>query len=167
MLAWQIRSSFPSCRIPPDCSTSICRSGSRHSCGRPQDRQVDLRELVKRRIAEPRGEQFGHALEHFILMELAAHASYSELQYDIHFWRTRSGLEVDFILGAGEVAIEVKGSSILRDRELRALHAFVQEYRPRDALVVSTELVEREVGGIRIVPWQIFRSRLWAGEIIA
>ena len=22
-------------------------------------------------------------------------------------------------------------------------------------------------GGIRIVPWQIFRSRLWAGEIIA
>ena len=111
--------------------------------------------------------QFGHALEHFILMELAAHASYSELQYDIHFWRTRSGLEVDFILGAGEVAIEVKGSSILRDRELRALHAFVQEYRPRDALVVSTELVEREVGGIRIVPWQIFRSRLWAGEIIA
>ena len=100
-------------------------------------------------------------------MELAAHASYSELHYDIHFWRTRSGLEVDFILGAGEVGIEVKGSSILRDRELRPLHAFVQEYRPRGALVVSTELVEREVGGIRIVPWQIFRSRLWAGEIIA
>ena len=80
--------------------------------------------LIKRRIAEPRGEQFGHALEHFILMELAAHASYSELQYDIHFWRTRSGLEVDFILGAGEVAIEVKGSSHVHDRELRPLRAF-------------------------------------------
>ena len=123
--------------------------------------------LVKRRIVEPRGEQFGHALEHFILMELAAHASYSELQYDIHFWRTRSGLEVDFILGAGEVAVEVKGSSQVRDRELRPLRAFAQEHRPRATWVVSMEPVERDVGGIRIVPWESFLSRLWAGEIIA
>ena len=65
--------------------------------------------LVKRRIAEPRGEQFGRALEHFILLELAAHASYSELQYDIHFWRTRSSLEVDFSLGEREVAVKVEG----------------------------------------------------------
>ena len=100
-------------------------------------------------------------------MELAAHASYGELQYDIHFWRTRSGLEVDFSLGAGEVAVEVKGSSHVHDRELRPLRAFVQEHRPRAALVVSTEPVEREVGGIRIVPWESFLSRLWAGEIIA
>ena len=123
--------------------------------------------LVKRRIAEPRGEQFGHALEHFILMELAAHAAYRELHYDIHYWRTGSGLEVDFILGAGEVAVEVKGSAHVRDRELRPLRAFVEEHRPRAALVVSTEPAERAVGGIGIVPWKSFLSRLWGGEIIA
>ena len=80
---------------------------------------------------------------------------------------TRCPLEVDFILGAGEVAVEVKGSSHVRDRKLRPLHAFVQEHRPRDALVVSTEPVERDVGGIRILPWEGFLSRLWAGESIA
>ena len=121
---------------------------------------------AKRRIAEPRGEQFGHALEHFILMELAAHASYRDLHYDIHYWRTRSGLEVDFILGAGEVAVEVKGSAHVRDRELRPLRAFMQEHRPRAAVVVSTEPAERIVGGIRIMPWDRFLRALWAGQII-
>ena len=121
---------------------------------------------AKRRIAEPRGEQFGHALEHFILMELAAHASYRDLHYDIHYWRTRSGLEVDFILGAGEVAVEVKGSAHVRDRELRPLRAFMQEHRPRAAVVVSTEPAERVVGGIRIMPWDRFLRALWAGQII-
>ena len=122
---------------------------------------------AKRRIAEPRGEQFGHALEHFILMELAAHASYRDLHYDIHYWRTRSGLEVDFILGAGEVAVEVKGSAHVRDRELRPLRAFMQEHRPRAAVVVSTEPAERVVSGIRIMPWDRFLNALWAGGIIA
>ena len=123
--------------------------------------------LAKRRIAEPRGEQFGHALEHFILMELAAHASYRDLHYDVHYWRTRSGLEVDFILGQGEVAVEVKGSAHVRDRELRPLRAFTEEHRPRAALVVSTEPAERVVGGIRIMPWDRFLRALWAGDVIA
>ena len=44
--------------------------------------------LVKRRIPEERGEQFGRAFEHFIFTEIAAHASYRELDYDINYWRT-------------------------------------------------------------------------------
>ena len=75
--------------------------------------------LTKRRITEPRGELFGRALEHLVFMEIAAHASYSELDYGIHFWRTKAGAEVDFVLGAGEVAIEVKGTSRVDDRDLR------------------------------------------------
>ena len=73
-------------------------------------------------------------------------------------------LDVD--LGAGEVAVEVKGPAHVRDRELRPLRAFVQEHRPRAALVVSVEAEERDVGGIRIVPWRTFLRRLWAGEVI-
>src|SRR5512136_1304432 len=38
--------------------------------------------ITKRHIAEERGEPFGKAFEHFILMELAAHASYSGLAYE-------------------------------------------------------------------------------------
>ena len=123
--------------------------------------------VSKRRIVEPRGDLFGRAFEHLVLMELVAHASYSELAYDIHFWRTKAGVEVDFILGDGEVAIEVKGTSRVDDRDLRGLRLFGETHRPRLAIVVCNEAAERVVDGIRIVPWRQFFRDLWAGEILS
>jgi len=123
--------------------------------------------IIKRRMAEPRGEQFGRALEHLVFMELVAHASYRELGYDIHFWRTKSGAEVDFVVGAGEVAIEVKGSSRVEDRDLRSLILFGETHRPRLSILVCNEAAERVVRGVRIMPWRRFFETLWAGELIS
>jgi predicted AAA+ superfamily ATPase len=123
--------------------------------------------VTKRHIAEERGEQFGRALEHFILMELLAHRSYRDLNYDIHFWRTKSGLEVDFILGRGEVAIEVKGTSRVDHAEFRALRAFVADYRPRRALMVCNERSPRVHDGVDVLPWRDFLARLWGGQILS
>lgn len=53
--------------------------------------------LTKRYLIEESGRDFGRALEHFILMEIVAYMSYNRLDYNINFWRTKSGLEVDFI----------------------------------------------------------------------
>lgn len=122
--------------------------------------------IIRRHLEEEKGELFGKALEHFILMEIVAHSSYQDLNYDINFWRTKSGLEVDFVLGKGEVAIEVKGSSRVDDRELRSLKAFVAECSPRQVLVVCNEREERLHGHIRIMPWRSFLRDLWQGKII-
>jgi predicted AAA+ superfamily ATPase len=105
-------------------------------------------------------------MEHFILMELAAYSSYKELDYTINFWRTKSGLEVDFILGQGEVAIEVKGASLVDRRDLHSLKAFKEDYSPKLSLVVCNESEERIQGGIRIVPWRMFLRDLWEGRIV-
>ena len=86
--------------------------------------------IVKRSIVEEKGEEFRRAFEHFIFMEITAHAAYSELGYDINFWRTKSGLEVDFVLGGGEVAIEVKGQGHVGSRDMKPLAAFIEEYSP-------------------------------------
>ena len=51
--------------------------------------------ITHRRAMEERGEQLGKAFERLILTELAAHAFHSELDYEISFWRTKTGLEVD------------------------------------------------------------------------
>ena len=123
--------------------------------------------VTRRAIKETKGEAFGRAFEHFIFTELAAHASYSALNYPIRFWRTKSGLEVDFVLGEGEVALEVKGLTRVDGRDLRGLQAFVEEYRPREALLVCNEPAERLIDGIRVTPWRDFLRRLWAGEIVA
>ena len=122
--------------------------------------------LTKRHLEEERGEYFGRALEHFIFMEIAAYRSYADLDYDIHFWRTKSGLEVDFVLGEGEVAVEVKGSANISGKQLRPLKAFIEEHSPRDALVVCRERQERRLGPIRIVPWRYFLSELWGGKLV-
>ena len=123
--------------------------------------------ITHRRIPQEKGEQFGKAIEHFILMEILAHRAYCELDYEVNFWRTKSGLEVDFILGQGEVAIEVKGTSRVDTTELRPLMTFAQEYRPAKAFVVCNERAPRVHEGIRIFPWRDFLNRLWNGEVIA
>jgi predicted AAA+ superfamily ATPase len=122
--------------------------------------------ITKRHIEEEKGELFGKAFEHFILMEIAAHNSYNELDYEINFWRTKSGLEVDFVLGGGEVAIEVKGTTHVKKRDLRPLTAFIEEYSPRKALVVCNEREERVHGRIRIIPYRNFLRDLWGDKII-
>ena len=123
--------------------------------------------LTNRHLTQERGESFGKAFEHFIFMEIRAHRSLSELNYAINFWRTKSGLEADFVLGDGQVAIEVKGTNRVDRRELRPLMAFRDEYGPRQTLVVCNERVERIHEGIRILPWRVFLRELWEGKIIS
>jgi hypothetical protein len=85
----------------------------------------------------------------------------------VNFWRTKSGLEVDFILGQGEVAIEVKGTSRIDNADLRPLKTFIQEYHPARAFVVGNEGASRVHEDIRILPWRDFLKMLWNGEVIS
>ncbi|KPA14015.1 ATPase AAA, partial [Candidatus Magnetomorum sp. HK-1] len=124
-------------------------------------------EICKRRIEVEMGEQFGKAFEHFIFMEINAYNSYKDINFHMHFWRTKTGLEVDFILGNGEVAIEVKGGKNIHKKDLTPLLAFIEEYKPRMALLVCNEKKERIYEKIRIVPWKTFLMELWQGDIIS
>ena len=122
--------------------------------------------LAGRRIERTQGPDFGRAVEHFVLMELLAYRSYRELDFPIRYWRTKSGLEVDFVLGRmGEIAIEVKGARV-RTEDLKGVRAFVEEHRPANALVVCDEPAARRVGAVDILPWRLFLERLWGGEIL-
>ena len=64
------------------------------------------------------------------------------------------------------VAIEVKGTNYVENREMRPLNAFIDEYAPQKALVVCNEKVERVHGLIKILPWRKFLKYLWGGRII-
>ncbi len=124
------------------------------------------RTLTRRPLAEERGEFFGKAFEHYLFTELRAHSVYQELDYPIHFWRTKSGQEVDFILEDGEVAIEVKGSSHIERKHLRGLKAFAEGNTPRQSILVCNESRPRVLEGIQILPWRDFLRQLWAGTIL-
>jgi len=122
--------------------------------------------LLKRGEVEPGSEAFGNAFEHFIYQELYAHTQYSGKQYPIAYWRTTSQMEVDFILGDHEVAIEVKSTSNVQSHHLKGLKGFSEEYSVKKLIVVSSDPTERKIGDITVMPWKIFLDRLWAGEIL-
>jgi predicted AAA+ superfamily ATPase len=116
----------------------------------------------------PGSELFGRAFEHFLFMEITAHAGYSELFYPITYWRTTSGFEVDFVLGDHEVAIKVKSTEMAKDAHLKGLRRFRDEYTVRRSLLISLDPTPRKTeDGIEILPWQVFLQDLWDGRILS
>lgn len=115
-------------------------------------------------LEDASGAAFGKAFEHFLALEIIAARSYQEKDYPVEFWRTKSRLEVDFVLNRGEVAIEAK--SRVRSQDLRPMRAFVEEHSPRHAIVVTAEQDRRRVDGIEVMPYQSFLELLHAGEIV-
>ncbi len=122
--------------------------------------------LLNRKLEEEKGEMFGKAFEHYIFMELFAYHSYNDVLSPIYYWRTKYGYEVDFVLGNGSVAIEVKGSQNVRNNELKPIKEFIKDYDPKKAIVVCNERNPRTVNNIEILPWKIFLEKLWGEEII-
>ena len=123
--------------------------------------------VTGRRIDRAAGPGFGRALEHYVLMELLAFRTYRECEFPVRYWRTKSGLECDFVLGKnGGVAIEVKGGTKLRPADLKGMRAYIDEHRPRRAIIVCNEsATRRTVDGIWVLPWKEFLQRLWANAI--
>jgi predicted AAA+ superfamily ATPase len=124
--------------------------------------------LTRRGRIEPGSELFGKAFEHLIYMEINAHANYSGVPYPITYWRTASGFEVDFVLGDHEVAVEVKSASMVRNKHLKGIRAFKEEYKARQYIVVSMDPKPRKTtDGIDILPWNIFLGYLWDNQIMS
>lgn len=122
--------------------------------------------LSKTHIESLQGVPAGNAFEHFILMELIAFFGLHEMDDPICYWRTVSGLEVDFILNQGDCAIEVKLNQNTRLSDLKGLRAFCHDHKPAHAIVVCNAPRRRLLSvenGVKIeaVPWQEFLTQLW------
>jgi predicted AAA+ superfamily ATPase len=122
--------------------------------------------LLKRGRVAIGSESFGHAFEHFIYHEIYSHTHYSDLNYPLSYWRTASQIEVDFILGDHEVAVEVKSTEMVNPRHLSGLKSFAEEYNVKKLILVSNDPSPRKVGKILIMPWKYFLDQLWDGRLI-
>jgi len=56
----------------------------------------------------------------------------------------------------------------VKDQHLKGIRAFKEESGFRHYIVVSRDRVPRRTSdGIDILPWSVFLSQLWAGELTA
>ena len=122
--------------------------------------------LLKRGKISIGSESFGNPFEHFIYQELFAHSHYSGVQYPLYYWRTASQIEIDFVLGDHEIAIEVKSTKNATLRHAKGLQRFAEEYTVKKQILVTNDPFPRQMENILVLPWNIFLQKLWAGEII-
>ena len=108
--------------------------------------------------------EYGHAFESWIMHEIASYADAFRRDAEISYWRTRTNLEVDFIVN-GEVAIEAKTTRSATKDDLKGLRAIGDEGAFRHRILVSDEPRPREIDGISILPWREFVNRLWTGDL--
>lgn len=75
-------------------------------------------------------EAEGPALEGLVLQHLKAYLAYTDSKTEVFFWRTKGGLEVDFIVYGRDKfqAIEVKNSRNISSKDLRSLKEFGKDY---------------------------------------
>lgn len=118
------------------------------------------------RIEREGGEEFGKAFEHFMFTEINAYNSYSRKDKKITFWRTQKGLEVDFVVGKAELAIEVKGSKRVDNKILGGVRKFKEEYPGAKIIIVSANETSRMTSdGFLILNYIEFLEKLWSGQI--
>jgi len=128
---------------------------------------VGIAGYLGRRRPIPGSHDFGKAFEHFILMEIRAYQAYVNPEMPIHYWRTSSGQEVDFLLGDREVAVEIKSGKV-HEGDFWGLHALLEDGPVKRAILVSMEKEPRRIAGkIEVLPWQDFLERLWSGRILS
>ncbi len=109
----------------------------------------------------------GQALEGLVAQHLRSWIDYSNSDFTLHFWRTRSGVEVDFIVYGSEgiIAIEVKNSSRIQPQEIKSLRSFREDY-PKAKVYLLYRGKERLMkDGIHCIPCDEFLSALRPGEL--
>ena len=107
----------------------------------------------------------GIALENLIMQHLTAWNAYSGNGSKLFYWRTKSGVEVDFVV-YGEntlMAIEVKNSNIIKQADLKGLRAFKQDYPEADCLFLYRGTEKLLKNGVLCMPAHLFLQDLVPG----
>ena len=108
----------------------------------------------------------GHAIETLIAQHLRAWLDYSKKTGELFFWRTKSGLEVDFIIYGqiGFYALEVKSSNRIRTSDLKGLKAFKKDYPQSQCFLIYGGKEKLMKGDILCYPLKDFLLALTPEE---
>ncbi len=108
---------------------------------------------------------YGKSFEQFIGMELRAYLSYQRSKLPLTYWRSKNGHEVDFLLGE-KLAIEVKASQQVNDRDFKGLKYLNEEKVFKNLILVSQDPVNTRSGKFQALHWENFLKDLWADKFI-
>ncbi|MGD9107866.1 MAG: ATP-binding protein [Gammaproteobacteria bacterium] len=97
----------------------------------------------------------GIALESLFFQELKAINDYFQFDYKLHYWRTSTGLEVDFVVYGekGLIAFEIKQNKTIRSKDLRNLKSFKEDYKIAKLYLIYGGDRREYYGDIEVIPF--------------
>lgn len=110
----------------------------------------------------------GASLEGLILQHLKAFLAYSSSQDQIFYWRTKSGVEVDFVVYGPKLftAIEVKNTKNVYKNDIRGLLSFKEDYPNAQLLLLYRGKERLKIEGVKCLPCEDFLLNLIPGQPI-
>lgn len=104
----------------------------------------------------------GSAFEGLVAQHLRAWIAYSGSDCELFYWRTRAGVEVDFVVYGqdGFWAVEVKNTATIRPHDLRALKSFRDDYPECQTVLVYRGPERLLFDGVQCVPGDLFLRAL-------
>ena len=112
----------------------------------------------------------GAGLETLVLQHLRAIISWRNSDGVISYWRTSTGLEVDFVVYAADAfaAIEVKRKRNIASPDLNGMRAFGEEYPEAARFILYGGDYRETINGIELIPiaqaLPILESVIWQGK---
>jgi predicted AAA+ superfamily ATPase len=107
-----------------------------------------FRNYALRNFSDPQSRaDLGLLVEGLVFQELFKFMTQSFLTYSIHYWRTKSGAEVDFVIRKNDqsiLPIEVKYRSMTSPQITRSFRSFLQAYQPKNALMITKDFLGTE-----------------------
>ena len=121
--------------------------------------------LLHRTSLSSETPEYGHCFEHFVIQEIIAYIGYSHSDKKLSYWRTYNGKEVDAVIGAAEIGIEIKSTSEIKPRHVANFKEFREEFPDSRCIVVSQDPFNRRIGHVDSLYVFDFLRMLWAGEL--
>jgi predicted AAA+ superfamily ATPase len=121
------------------------------------------------RLREPLdGSERGFLLETWVLHELRAAMATQDTGGQLHYWRTPSGSEVDFVWTRGPhaVGVEVKAAATWRTEYGAPLKALIAQGNLQTGYGVYLGTAELKDGPLRVFPLKRFLKELATGHIL-
>ena len=100
------------------------------------------------------GDRIGGLWEHFVYNQLMNSIQAGDTEHKIFNFRTRGGLEVDFIVshGSKKFAIECKAAARVSESDYRNLIAIERYYQKVIKILVYQGKIEKKENGVWILP---------------
>lgn len=102
----------------------------------------------------------GLLVESAVFQEIIKYKTQKFLIFNIYFWRTKSGAEVDFILYKNQenfIPIEVKYRQMDKPVITRSFRSFIEAYQPKFGIFITKNLLQKiDVDGceINFIPFE-------------